>query len=289
MLSSPPTLIARAGAETLGTFILVFFGCGAVHVAVLTGDLAGSGQVAMVWAFAIALAIFCVGGISGAHINPAMTFAFAVWRRFPWRDVPVYVAAQLAGAILAAATLFVLFAPMLAEKEQVKNVSRGGAGSEITAMCYGEYFPNPGKFGDGIGPYDPSAHVKHYALVSEPTAFLAEFIGTLILALMVFALIDERNPVAPAAHLAPVFIGLTVAILICVLAPLTQAGFNPARDFGPRLFAWWAGWGEIALPGPNGSGFFTVYILAPIAGAIVGGGFYARLIQPCLPTDRRTS
>ena len=289
MPSSPPLLIARAGAEILGTFILVFFGCGSVHVAVLTGDLARLGQVAMVWAFAIALAIFCVGGISGAHINPAMTFAFAVWRRFPWREVPVYVAAQLVGAILAAATLFVLFAPMLAEKEQHKNVSRGGVGSEITAMCYGEYFPNPGQFGGGAGPYDADAHAKHYALVSEPAACLAEFIGTLILALMVFAVIDERNPVAPAARLAPVFIGLTVAILICVLAPLTQAGFNPARDFGPRLFAWWAGWGEIALPGPNGSGFFTVYILAPIAGAIVGGGLYARLIQPCLPAERKTS
>jgi glycerol uptake facilitator protein len=150
-------------------------------------------------------------------------------------------------------------------------------------MCYGEYFPNPGKLGAGAGPYDVSAAAKHYARVTEPAACLAEFIGTLILALFVFALIDERNPVAPKAHLAPVFIGFTVAILICVLAPLTQAGFIPARDFGPRLFAYWAGWGEIALPGPNGWGFLTVYILAPIAGAIVGGGIYTRLIQPCLP------
>ena len=91
-----------------------------------------------------------------------------------------------------------------------------------------------------------------------------------------------RNAQAPAARLAPVFIGLTVAILISVLAPLTQACFNPARDFGPRLFACLAGWGKIALPG-RGTGFLTVYILAPIVGALLGGGLYARILAPCLP------
>src|SRR5437899_582222 len=102
-----PSLLARSGAEVLGTFLLVFFGCGAVHVAVLTGDLSGLGQVAMVWGVAIMLAIFCVGGISGAHINPAMTIAFACWGRFAWSDVPAYIGSQLGEAILAAATLFV--------------------------------------------------------------------------------------------------------------------------------------------------------------------------------------
>jgi glycerol uptake facilitator protein len=288
----PPTLIARCGAETLGTFLLIFFGCGAVHVAVLTGDLAGLGQVAMVWAIAIMLAIYCVGNISGAHINPAITLAFAVWGKFPWRDVPGYVLSQLAGAFLAAAVLYGLFHPLLAEKERSKQVERGKPGSEITAMCYGEYFPNPGKHGGGAGSYDTAVHEKHNATLSEAAAFLAEFLGTAILALMVFALIDDRNAAAPQARLAPVFIGITVAILICVLAPLTQACFNPARDFGPRLFAYFAGWGEIAIPGPRGLGFLTVYILAPCAGAICGGGVYARLLQPCQPaamTDRELS
>ena len=286
-----PSLLARSGAEVLGTFLLVFFGCGAVHVAVLTGDLAGLGQVALVWGVAIMLAIFCIGGISGAHINPAMTLAFACWGQFAWRDVPAYVGSQLAGAILAAATLFVLFGPMLDEKERSKNVERGKPGSEITAMCFGEYYPNPGKLGGGAGPIDPAAHARHYDLVTQQAALAAEFLGTLILALMVFALVDERNQAAPAARLAPVFIGLTVTILIMVIAPLTQACFNPARDFGPRLVAYAAGWGPIAIPGPNGSGFFTVYILAPIAGAIAGGGLYTHVIRPCLPvvTDRRTS
>jgi glycerol uptake facilitator protein len=113
-------------------------------------------------------------------------------------------------------------------------------------------------------------------------AFGAEVLGALILALSVFALTDPRNRAAPAARLAPVFIGLTVAVLISVIAPLTQACFNPARDFGPRLFACFAGWGTIAIPGPNGIGFLTVYVLAPTLGAVLGGGLYLRLLQPVL-------
>src|SRR4051812_9956075 len=113
-MSSPPTLLARCGAEVLGTFILILFGCGSVHVAVLTGDLALA-HVAMIWAIAIVLAIYCVGGISGSHINPAITLALAVWGRFAWRDVPGYITAQLGGAMLGAATLFGLFHPMIQE------------------------------------------------------------------------------------------------------------------------------------------------------------------------------
>jgi glycerol uptake facilitator protein len=83
------------------------------------------------------------------------------------------------------------------------------------------------------------------------------------------------------------FIGLTVSILISVIAPLTQAGFNPARDFGPRLFAYFAGWGPIAIPGPRG-GFFAVYILSPVVGAVVGGAAYQCLTAVAFSVkDRR--
>jgi glycerol uptake facilitator protein len=111
-------------------------------------------------------------------------------------------------------------------------------------------------------------------------AFLAEALGTLILALVVFAVTDGRNPGGPGNRLAPMFIGLTVAALISVIAPLTQACFNPARDFGPRLFAYWAGWGTVAIPGPASTGFVTVYIVAPVLGAAVGGVLYDRLLRP---------
>jgi glycerol uptake facilitator protein len=270
-MPQPPSLSSRFTAEVVGTFLLVFFGCGAVHAAVLMDAQKGLWQVAIVWGVAIMVAVFVVGGISGAHLNPAVTIALAVWKRCSWADVIPYIIAQLVGAFAAAAVLFYLFQPYIEQKEQEKKVVRGQAGSEITAMCYGEYFPNPGV-------QSTSPH-----MVTETAAFLAEFLGTLILGMVIFAVTDSRNQVAPQSRLAPVFIGLTVSILISVIAPLTQACFNPARDFGPRLFAFLAGWGNIAIPGPNGTGFFTVYILAPILGAIAGGGLYDRLLRPALP------
>jgi glycerol uptake facilitator protein len=267
-------------AEFLGTYLLVLFGCGVVHSAVLTGANQGLWQIAIVWGVAIMLAIYLVGAISGAHINPAITVALASRGRFPWRRVPPYVLAQLAGAFVAAATLFVLFGPLLAAKEAEKHVTRGGPGSEVTAMCYGEYFPSPGPLAASPEPYSFEAHQRLNTLVSQPAAFLAEALGTLILALVVFAVTDPYNGAAPGSRLAPVFIGLTVSALISFLAPLTQAGFNPARDFGPRLFAFFAGWGPVALPGPRGSGFLTVYILAPLFGAVGGAQIYDLLLRP---------
>ncbi len=267
-------------AECAGTFVLVLFGCGAVHAAVLAGAQSGIWQVAVVWGVAIMIAIYMVGAVSGAHINPAVTIALAVSRRHPWRLVAPYIAAQLAGAFLAAATLFVLFGPHLAALEQEKHVVRGQPGSELTAMCYGEYFPSPGPLASADGVYSPEEHQRLNALVSQPVAFFAELLGTMFLLMVIFAVTDDTNPGIPPRGLAPVFIGLTVSGLISFIAPLTQACFNPARDFGPRLFAYFAGWGSIALPGPQGLGFLTVYILAPVLGAILGALFYVKLLQP---------
>jgi glycerol uptake facilitator protein len=267
-------------AEAFGTFLLVFFGCGVVHASVLTGAQQGLWQVAVVWGIAIGLAIFAVDKISGAHINPAMTISFAVWGRHPWSRVLPYLIAQLSGAILAAACLYVLFGGMLAKKEAEKRVVRGEPGSIVTAMCYGEYFPNPGGVATAPGPYDPAAWSALQSTVTPTQAMFAEFIGTMILAMVVFALTDSNNTARPAANLVPIFIGLTVSILISVLAPLTQAGFNPARDFGPRLFAASVGWGQVALPTKDNIHWLTVYTLAPIAGAVVGGGLHQRIFHP---------
>src|SRR5437773_2275736 len=133
MRMSTPRLPARCFAEVIGTFMLVFFGCGAVHVAVLTGALQGLWQVGIVWGVAVMSAVYVVGGISGAHINPAITVALAFWRRCPWSDVVPYVASQMVGAFLAAAALYFFYAPFLAETELQAGVVRGAAGSEITA------------------------------------------------------------------------------------------------------------------------------------------------------------
>ncbi len=279
-MSAKASVSQKVFAEAFGTFLLVFFGCGVVHTAILLGAQNGVWQVAIVWGIAIMVAIFSVGAISGAHINPAMTIALTVWGRHPWRLVFPYIAGQLTGAILAAAILFTLFSGFIAEKELEKGVIRGETGSIVTAMCYGEYFPNPGSIATSPGKYDATAHQALRGRFGYNAASLAEFIGTMILAIVVFALTDEKNSDRPLANLAPVFIGLTVSALISVLAPLTQAGFNPARDFGPRLFAYFAGWGSVAIPGWSEPGWLTVYIIAPILGAVFGGGIYQYVLRP---------
>lgn len=273
--TSVPSWSKQACAEAVGTFLLVFFGCGVVHTAVLLDAQQGVWQVAVVWGIAIMLAIYSIGGVSGGHLNPAMTLAFWWFRQFPTRQVVPFIGGQLIGAFTAAAALYVIFAPQLAAKEQTKGVTRGQAGSEITAMCYGEFFPNPGGLAAGDEPYSVTKHDQLRLRVPMWLAFAAELLGTAVLAFVVFAVTDDRNAGRPTPGQAPIFIGLTVSALISVIGPLTQACFNPARDFAPRLFSYFAGWGSIAFSGTNDWGWLTVYILAPIAGALIGGGYWS--------------
>ncbi len=273
------TLLRQCLSEMTGTFILVFFGIGAVHVAVLTGAQQGLWQVAVVWGIAISLAIYATAAVSGAHINPALTLAFAAFREFPWRRAPWYMLFQFLGAVLAASVLYALFSSVLDQFESAHSIVRGTPGSEWSAMVYAEYFPNPAV-----------ARSLHWtdASVRHAQAMLAEGLGTAFLAFFVLAVTDARNRSGPGSRLAPLFIGLTVSILISVMGPLTQAGFNPARDFGPRLFAYLAGWGSVAIPGPRG-GFLTVYILSPILGALLGGASYQYLVAPTVVVAGRSA
>jgi len=171
-----PTLLQAAFAEVLGTFLLILFGCGAVHSAVLTGAQAGLWQVAIVWGVAIMLAAYVCGGISGAHINPAITVALALWGRFDWSRVPAYILAQLCGAMFAAAALFLIYGPLLTKKEQDKNVRRGEMGSIVTAMCYGEYYPSPGGLASDDKPYSGEAWAKVSPSVQFHVAVAAEIL-----------------------------------------------------------------------------------------------------------------
>lgn len=256
----PPLRTALAG-EFVGTYVLVVIGTGCVAAAVLTGAQAGLWQVAVVWGLGVALAIRLAGGLSGAHINPAISLAFALVRpqAFPRRRLPAYAGAQLAGAVAAGATVAALFGPFLERFERANGLVRGQPGSQLSAMVFGQYFPNPALFGTG-----PEA----LALVSPLHAAAVEAFGTAVLAMVVFALTSPHNRSAPPLAAAPLFIGLTVAVLISLFAPITQAGWNPARDFGPRLVAFVLGWTEVAIPGPNGA--FWPYIVGPLVGAPLG-------------------
>jgi len=219
-------------------------------------------QVAIVWGLGIATAIHLTGSLSGAHLNPAVTLAFAAWSDFPKRRIVPYWLTQMAGAFVAAFVLYVIFSIPLSHFESTHQIVRGQPGTEASAMVFGEFFPNPEAkplSADGIP-------------MTEWTAFTTEVIGTCILLLVIFGVTDHKNKSHPQILTASV-IGLTVTLLISLLSPLTMACFNPARDFGPRLFSSFSGWGSLPFT-VNGLGWLTVYIIGPLVGALLGGALY---------------
>lgn len=270
ILRDTPFIIKACAAETLGTFQLVLFGTGAIAASVFTGAQTGLWQVAAVWGFGVAIAIYVTAAVSGAHLNPAVSLAFAVFRRseFPASRLLPYWSAQLLGAILAGCAVLWTFGSAITNFEASNGITRGEPESVQSAMAFGEYFPNPALFPDSsleIAPWH---------------AFAVEAFGTAILVMVIFSLIDRRNAALPNKGLAPFLIGFTVAALISLFAPLTQAGWNPARDFGPRIVAYFAGWNNIAIPGPDGG--FWVYIAGPLVGGLVGAAIFEALIAPGL-------
>lgn len=260
--------------EFAGTFLLVFFGCGSVCAAVLTGAQVGVFQVAIVWGLGIATAIYLTGALSGAHLNPAVTISMAVWSNFPGRRVLSYIATQLAGAFVAAAVLFYIFGDAIGTYEGSNGIVRGAEGSEASAMIFGEYYPSPGG-----RPFTAEARKR----MTTPRAFTAEVVGTAVLLLVIFCATDERNKNRPQI-LTAASIGLTVTLLISLLGPLTMACFNPARDFAPRVFSSLAGWGRIPFQA-NGWGWLTVYIIAPVLGGLLGGALYRLLFKGAYAED----
>jgi glycerol uptake facilitator protein len=251
--------------EMLGTFVLVLFGCGSVAVSILFDGYNGSLQIAMVWGIGVALAIYLTRHLSCAHLNPAVSIAMVISRRMSIKKLPVYLLAQFSGAILSGLIIYLLFSSSISAYESAHGIIRGTSESVNTARMFGEFYAIPGRS----------------ALVSMPLAMAAEAFGTFILLMMIFALTEGCNIGRPDDAIAPVFIGLTVTSVICLIAPLTQAGLNPARDLGPRLVSWFAGWGKAAFPDNHG-GFFLVYILAPVIGGIIASLFFVHILEPAM-------
>lgn len=255
--------------EVLGTFLLVLLGCGSVATSVLFNAYQGLLQIALVWGIGVTLSIYLTRHLSCAHLNPAVTLAMVLSKRMAVKKMPVYLSAQLIGAIMAGLIIYLLFGPSIAAFENAQHIVRGSTESVQTAKMFGEYYSIPGS----------------NSLVTMPLAAGAEAFGTFLLVLMIFALTEGCNVGRPSETLAPLFIGLTVSSIICLVAPLTQAGLNPARDFGPRLVAWIFGWGDAAFPDRSG-GFFLVYILGPLAGASIAALFFIYVFEPA---SRQTS
>lgn len=244
-------------AEFVGTLVLILFGNGVVAMVVLFGSgtpgeivHGGFTNITLGWGLAVTMGIYIAGRVSGAHLNPAVTIALAIYRDFPWRKAGPYIVAQILGAFVAAALVFWNYQPAFRAADPSLDHT---AGVFTTFPAY---------------PQIPSA------------GLLDQTIGTALLVLLVFAIIDERNQ-PPGANLAPVLIGAVVAAIGMSFGGMHGYAINPARDFGPRLFTAVAGFKNNGLT--DGSRVFWVPIAGPILGGILGAAAYDFGIRRFLP------
>lgn len=237
------TFIGELSAEFLGTFVILIFGIGVVAQVVLYGGTFGDYTVIpFAWGWGVALAIYVAGGVSGAHLNPAVTLAFA-WRRgFAWSKVLPFWGAQVAGAFTAAALMYFNYQEAFHRVDPGKTFKTQGVFSTL---------PNG---------------------VTVLGGFRDQMILTAILVGLIFALIDERNT-APKANMAPFLIGILIIGIGEAFGANSGWAINPARDFGPRLFSWIAGWGT-AWKAASGSVYFWVPIVGPLIGGCIGAFVY---------------
>jgi glycerol uptake facilitator protein len=257
----------RAGeliSECLATFIILGLGDSAAAMYLLYDPSPYQHAywgVCIAWGLAVTLAIYVTGAVSGTHANPAVTLALTLYRGFPPRKALPYAAAQVAGAFLGAALVYLLFGPVIDHYNVLHQLTRAGDGGAAAV-----FFTHPG---EGITP----AH-----------AFVDEIALTGILVLGIFAITEQFNTLAPAANTGALMIGLLVATIGACAGYLEAWPINPARDFGPRLFCFFFGWGPQALPAPQH--YWWVPILGPLLGGVVGGGLYQLAIRPFLPGQR---
>jgi MIP family channel proteins len=239
-------------AEFLGTFILIMFGAGVVAQKVLSDGNCGSYlAVNLGWGLGVTMGVYAAATVSGAHLNPAVSLAFALRRSLPWRKVLPYSVAQTAGAFAAAATVFITYRQAFAAFDGgVRSVT----GAKATAGIFATY-PQP--------------------FLSTAGGFVDQVVGTALLLMLICAIIDARNnPLG--AHLAPLLIGLVVVAIGMCFGFNSGYAINPARDIGPRLFTFAAGWGSEVFRA--GNYWFWVPITGPLIGGPLGVLIYDALI-----------
>ncbi|GHO95497.1 aquaporin [Reticulibacter mediterranei] len=245
-------------AEFLGTMVLILFGDGCVaSFGLFTGispvPFAQEWVIIVIgWGLAVMLGIYVAGAISGAHINPAVTLAFAARGKFPWSKVAPYMIAQVLGAFVAAAILYFVYRGAIVHSIGTRNVA--------DAAGY-VFYTLPKQF---VGPFG---------------AFGDEFVGTALLTGLIFAIVDARNqPVQ--ANLNPFIIGLLIMAIGASFGLNTGYAINPARDFGPRL------WIAIVSGGASLTSYTWIPIVAPLLGGVVGAFIYDFTIGKVLEARR---
>jgi glycerol uptake facilitator protein len=255
--TSKPSFFGELTAEFLGTLVLIALGDGVVAMVSLfpsepsiPGEVIKGGytNITLGWGLAVLMG-FCVAGrVSGAHLNPAVTLALAVFRGFPWSKVAPYSLAQIAGAFAGAALVYVNYLPAFRHVDPDLSKTAG----VFTTFPY----PN----------------------ASWPFGLLDQVVGTALLVGLILAITDPRNePVAP--KLQPFAIGLVVVAIGVSWGGMHGYAINPARDFGPRLFTLAAGFQNTGFDNHA----FWVPIIGPLLGGLAGAAIYDGLIRPFLP------
>lgn len=240
-------------SEFLGTYIMIVLGCGCVAQVVLSrGHAGGIHTINIGFALAVVMAVYVTGGVSGGHINPAVSFAMCAFGRMEWFKFPFYVGAQFLGAFLGAATVYGVYYDALMAFADGQLLIYG---ENATAIIFATY-PAP--------------------FVSLPNAFVDQVVSTMFLLLLVFAIFDSRNLKVPRG-LEPVVIGLLIIVLASSLGLNSGCAMNPARDLSPRLFTALAGWGFDVFR--VGNSFWWIPVVGPMVGAFLGGLIYIAFIE----------
>lgn len=255
-------LVGEMIAEAVAMFIIIGFGDSAACMYTLYSPSPYQQAywgVCIAWGLAVTIAIYVTGGVSGAHANPAVSLAMAMFRGFSWKKVLPYSLAQVIGAFLGAVVVYVMFSPVIDHFNAINHLTRAGDGGAA-----GVFFTHPGQF------------------ITPMHALMDQIILTALLMLGIFAVTEERNILAPMGNSGALIIGFLVALIGASDGYLEAWALNPARDFGPRLFAYFMGWGAQALPAPGN--YWWVPIVGPLVGGVVGGAAHQYLIRPYLPS-----
>ena len=252
-------------AEFLGTFTLIIFGVAVVAQVILSDKNNGEYfSINVGWGLAVTMGIYVAGGVTGAHLNPAVTLALACWRGFPWAHVVPYVVAQTAAAFVASVVVYYTYFDAVQFYEQAQidagEVERveGARHTMATAGVWATY---------------PSEHLANAPIRG---GLVDQIVGTALLVMCIFALSDQDN-LAPDNRLAPIAVGMVVLLVGMTFGYNCGYAINPARDFGPRLFTYLWGWGGQVFR--EGQGFWWVPIVGPCVGGVVGGAVYDLFIR----------
>ncbi len=252
--SENSSLVGEVLAEFLGTFVLLMLGDGVVAMVVLFGtDLPGEvvkggyTNITLGWGLAVLMGVVVAGRVSGAHLNPAVTLTLALFRGFPARKVLPYCTAQVAGAFCGAAIVYLNYYPAFQKFDPEMTHS-------ATVFFTSPAFPDQWWFG-----------------------LIDQVLGTALLLGLILAVTEAKNPFVPSAF-QPMMVGAIVVAIGISWGGIHGYTINPARDFGPRLFAAAAGFFNTGF----GNGQFLVPVVGPLLGGILGAVVYDMMIRPHL-------